>query len=372
MDETERATKQLCDSHRHGSGRFLTARRVVLVVFWLTALLFYLGLSFRVIPASLIEDVHMARVVPVLRAVLGGIAGVFPFSLAELLLVVYLLLGAAAVFEVVARAWRRRWAHAPMLRRFLVWSLVGLWLYLLGHGAGLAREPLGDRLDLPRPLAEERVALHDEVGLAVAAAAREAREKLPSAPAPSFFDMGRRARAAIIAVLPDLRCGVTLPPGNVKPCFPKYLQMRFSVSGAFSPFTFEAHADPGLHDLELPFVLAHELAHVAGFASEDEANFVAWLACSRSRDPRLRYAAALAALRFFRTNDDLREAAGPLVARDRAAIAEHWRAKRWGATSRVQHVVWDVVLKSHGVEKGIASYGEMVELMIRWRLRYAR
>ena len=35
---------------------------------------------------------------------------------------------------------------------------------------------------------------------------------------------------------------------------------------------------------ERPFVIAHEWAHLAGYADESEANFVAWLTCRRA-DP---------------------------------------------------------------------------------------
>ena len=43
------------------------------------------------------------------------------------------------------------------------------------------------------------------------------------------------------------------------------------------PFLLETLLAPDLLDVERPFVIAHEWAHLAGYADESEANFVAWL-----------------------------------------------------------------------------------------------
>ena len=73
-------------------------------------------------------------------------------------------------------------------------------------------------------------------------------------------------------------------------------------------------------------------------------------------------------MRFLPRSSAIRAEAGSEVAADRVAIANHWKQKRWKVTSKVQRFVWDAALKSQGVRTGIASYGEMVELMLRWRL----
>ena len=46
-----------------------------------------------------------------------------------------------------------------------------------------------------------------------------------------------------------------------------------------NPFFLEVIINPDLLPFEQPFVLAHEWAHLAGYADESEANFVAWLTC---------------------------------------------------------------------------------------------
>ena len=52
------------------------------------------------------------------------------------------------------------------------------------------------------------------------------------------------------------------------------------------PFFLETLLAPDLLDVERPFVIAHEWGHLAGFADESEANFIAWLACRRGHTAR--------------------------------------------------------------------------------------
>ena len=55
-----------------------------------------------------------------------------------------------------------------------------------------------------------------------------------------------------------------------------------TVDGMVDPFALEVLANPDLLPFERTFVAAHEWAHLAGFADESEANFVAWLTCIRA------------------------------------------------------------------------------------------
>src|SRR5437764_10382698 len=50
------------------------------------------------------------------------------------------------------------------------------------------------------------------------------------------------------------------------------------------PFFLETLANQGLLPFERPFVGAHEWGHLAGYADESEANFLAWLICLRGRE----------------------------------------------------------------------------------------
>lgn len=59
--------------------------------------------------------------------------------------------------------------------------------------------------------------------------------------------------------------------------------------GYYNPFTGEAQLNLTMPRFLIPFVTCHEIAHQLGYASESEANFVAYLAAVRSPDTLFRY-----------------------------------------------------------------------------------
>ena len=84
-----------------------------------------------------------------------------------------------------------------------------------------------------------------------------------------------------------------------------------AIDGMTDPFFLEIILNPDVLPFERPFVLAHEWAHLAGYADEAEANFVAWLTCIRA-DRAAQYSGWLEAYRYA-------EAALPARATPRAA-----------------------------------------------------
>lgn len=62
------------------------------------------------------------------------------------------------------------------------------------------------------------------------------------------------------------------------------------IGGYIYPYTTEVTYNVYVTDLYYPFLLAHESAHHKGFCLENEANFIAFLACTNSTDPLVRYA----------------------------------------------------------------------------------
>ena len=66
----------------------------------------------------------------------------------------------------------------------------------------------------------------------------------------------------------------------------------------FSPFTIEANYNQDIPDYEIPYTVCHELAHLKGWIREDEAGFIAYLACRESQEPALQYSGTLNALSY--------------------------------------------------------------------------
>ena len=64
-------------------------------------------------------------------------------------------------------------------------------------------------------------------------------------------------------------------------------------TGYYNPFTGEAQIRNDIPTILLPFISCHEVAHQLGYASEDEANFVAFLVAEKSNNMYLKYSMCL-------------------------------------------------------------------------------
>ena len=62
-----------------------------------------------------------------------------------------------------------------------------------------------------------------------------------------------------------------------------------NIGGYTYPYTMEITWNRYCDELYYPTLLAHEASHHQGYYQENEANFIAFLACTHSEDPVVRY-----------------------------------------------------------------------------------
>ena len=150
---------------------------------------------------------------------------------------------------------------------------------------------------------------------------------------------------------------------------------HLNIGGFFSPWTMEGHYNGDMPGQSIPFVINHELAHVAGHMREDEANFIAYLAGRNSESVDFQYSAVYVALGYVL--NDLRRAVsseryGELfrmlpeqVQRDFAAARAYWRQFD-GRPAEVATRANDAYLRANQQPDGVLSYGRMVELLLAY------
>ncbi|MGQ0735284.1 MAG: DUF3810 family protein [Acidobacteriota bacterium] len=140
------------------------------------------------------------------------------------------------------------------------------------------------------------------------------------------------------------------------------------VDGMHAPFLLETLINPDLTPVERPAVLAHEWAHLAGYAPESDASFVGLVVAARA-DNASRYSAWLALLHETVTElpsaqqRGLLARLGPGPQSDRAAIAARLQS-RIEIVSQASWRTYDQYLKAQGVSEGIRSYSRVVQLML--------
>ena len=164
------------------------------------------------------------------------------------------------------------------------------------------------------------------------------------------------------ATIRALGGAVPVVPGRPKQTLLGGYFHEISVAGMTDPFFLETLVAPDLIDAERPFVLAHEWAHLAGYADESEANFVAWVTC-RHGDALAQYSAALTLLAYAEPSRPLRDVLdmGPKV--DLAAIRERYRMTNETLRFAAQQG-YDTYLKANRVEEGVLSYDAVVQLIL--------
>lgn len=160
-----------------------------------------------------------------------------------------------------------------------------------------------------------------------------------------------------------------------KPVLASELMSYANISGVFFPFTMESNINVDNPSFAIPWTMAHELAHQCGFMREDEANFIAYLACKESDDALMRYSGyllaydnAVSALRKVDPEAASAIASGlsAAVRRDLAQRAEHW-AKYEGPVQDASNAANDTYLKANNQTDGMRSYGRMVDLLLAER-----
>lgn len=158
------------------------------------------------------------------------------------------------------------------------------------------------------------------------------------------------------------------PPGFMR---------KMGILGIYFPFTGESYIDPTLHPLEQPFTIAHEMAHSYGVTDEGEANFIAWVICSNSEDPLLRYSGHLRLLQYQMRDyyrmapDEFKKWFDTLssgVRNDLISLQEAAQAIK-PFSLELSRKSNDIFLKSQGVKAGINSYQQLPMLAFAWRKR---
>ncbi len=324
-----------------------------------------------------VEQVYVPAIYPAIRAALTALTGWFPFSLAEFLL--YAL--AAGVPLLIAVQGVRALAHRIPATRFFstllsLCILGGVLVNLFYATWGLLyfREPLSERMGLSveaRPV--EELAALTECLARHAAALREQVEEDADGVFAADVDAGFDAVPAAYAALAEADGTFAGSVSRVKRVTCSRGLSWLGISGIYIGLTAEANVNVDQPPLLLFHSAAHETAHQLGLASENEADFVAFLACMRAEAPAVRYSGAMLALircanalyaagaeRYFAIADACYSDG---MRRDLADYSAYWDAFE-GPAQEAASDANDSYLKYNAQPSGVKSYGEAADLLL--------
>jgi hypothetical protein len=163
---------------------------------------------------------------------------------------------------------------------------------------------------------------------------------------------------------------------SVKPSLFSYPGLYVGFAGYYNPFTGEAQVNTMDPLFGLPYTTCHEMGHQLGYAKENEANFIGYLAARSSPDPEFRYSVFLDlyiyAIRelYFRDSVLAKGFKGQLAPGVREDLRELQRFNR-RYENPVEPWIWKIYgryLRANRQPHGIVSYSEVTA----WLIAYAR
>jgi hypothetical protein len=167
---------------------------------------------------------------------------------------------------------------------------------------------------------------------------------------------------------------LTYKSPSVKSSLMSLLQTYNGTSGYFNPLTGEAQVNDRIPKTGYPTTTCHEMAHQIGFAAENEANFVGFLAAKYNDDVYFKYASYRMAFAYL---------IGEVRKRDRQAFTEIWKKAHKGIRKDFKNSAtfwqsyknpfeplvkkgYNAYLKANKQDNGTASYSYVVDLLISY------
>lgn len=289
------------------------------------------------------------------------VTNAIPWSLGD----VVVLAGVALLVYGVRRAWGSRWPFWRRLLRVALDVLAIACVYFAwfeaSWGWNYDRAPIETRLHYDAQRANPRAvdalrarAIAEMNRLAVRAHDEGAH--------------GFELSALSAAWLPVVRAGGdTWSPltGAPKPTIADPFMNATATSGFINPLTLNVQLASDLLPFEWPFSLAHEWSHVAGYAREDEANYLAIVACTRSNDALIAYSGWVELFLYLPPRARYaKKTFVPQVWADFDAIRKRNASRINARLASLSWRTYNVYLKSNRIASGVMNYNEVTRLYL--------
>lgn len=326
------------------------------------------------------EYIYVRGIFRMIAFPIEWIMSVIPFSVTEAVVVLcvpaILTLVIVWAVRIIKRPQKTRTIERGI--RFVSWCLsLALLVFMIMDGANFSRIETAKLFSLPDRTytAEDLYTLTTDL----AKKASAVREKLPEDDNGCAKLTVSQSELLLLAddcydnlrkEYPFLKTGVW----RVKSVMLSHQWSYTGYTGVYCPWLGEASINNDIPDCDLGHTATHEIAHTMGFAKENECNFLGWLACSVSGQPDYEYSGHLQAFIYcsnalYKADRELWKQAykscSAKVITDLRQRSEYWDSFE-GEVMESSQEFNDSFIKANGVESGVLSYDQMVELMLRY------
>lgn len=322
-------------------------------------------------------NLHIGSIV---RGALAHLTNFIPNSLGEAL-VIFLPIGAVFMIVIACRRYSDSWRSVFIYLASLI-SVVSLLFttFIWGFGTGYYGTTVDQKLGLDRSdvSPEELYA----TAAILAAHVNEEAENIDfcitdrSVMPYGYDELSRRLVAAYDKVCDEYDFIPRLT-SRVKPVMLSEPWTYTHISGVYTYFTGEANINVNFPDYTIPYTAAHEMAHQRGIAREDEANFIAFLVCTSSDDPYIRYSGYLEVYEYVASSlysanktyySAVYSSLDKHVREEMTAYSKFFDKYRDNPAATVTETVNNTYLQMQGTV-GSRSYGLVVDLCVAYYRR---
>ncbi len=328
------------------------------------------------------EEIFARRIFKIFSLSISFITGLFPFSVAEVMIILCPFLVIALITGFIVKFVKHRSDRPVLLMTFVLNALcmagVIYFFYSWGCGVNYYRYPLNVHLDLTI----EKSGKEELAGLVTELAdkATELRSEIDSTDQNGNYEISgtyRELAKKTINAFVRLSSENPIFGGNYpapKGVMLSRLMSYTEITGIYTCWTMEANVDTDVPDYSIGSTMCHELAHLRGFIREDEANYISYLACMASEDKELQYSGTMLALIY--AGNALAGEDGDMYAdiwfshyseevrSDLIAGSEYWKQFEKTVVSETTEALNDSYLKANDQPEGTKTYGKVVDLLL--------
>lgn len=326
----------------------------------------------------LVENIYSKGIFQIISKSLSNITGLFPFSVMEILIIVIVIYFIYRVVSVVKakRGRQRKEEKIKLFKSAVVFISLAYFLFFALWSLNNYRLDVKDvfKLDNQNNVSIDNIVeLYEEVIIKtnnLRDNIDEDKNGVATAKSISYIiNNVQKSYKDLSNVFPMFKGKY----GRVKPLTFSFFQTLAGYTGIYSPFTAEPNINKQVPIYTIPHTACHEVAHQRGFAQEDAANYVGFLACKYSKDEFFQYSGYLFILNYLRNtiysySDELgREYDKKLnegVKRDLNYKRSFWSKKVNYFFSDFSDLINNLYLKSNNQEEGMFNYDKVVELII--------
>lgn len=313
-----------------------------------------------------------------LRAVLSYVTYIFPFSVAESIIMLSPLILVLVVIKIIKVY---NMALRDMFRMLVsVFSLLCIFLssFTVLFASGYRGSTLDKKLGLEsnavsgQDLYDTAIFIHNQMDPLVNNIDFYASKS--SVMPFSFFEMNDLLQNAYKKASKkyDFLPSFT---SKIKPIILSEPMTYTHISGVYTFFTGESNINTNFPDYTLPYTAAHELVHQRGIAREDEANFVAFLVCIESDDSYIKYSGYMGLYEYvisalYKADKKLYNKAMSECNRffigEMTAYNAFFDKYSENVVANISGAVNNGFLQSQGQSSGTKSYGMVVDLAVAY------